>query len=98
MIGAGAVGLEFASTLPVVRRRRHGARGPARVSRRWRTRTVSKEVARAFRKRGIATAVGASVTSIVDDGTGATVTYQVGDAPDERDAPTSAWSRSAGAR
>ena len=80
VIGAGAVGLEFASLY-----RSFGADvtvlealpGLAPLE----DEAVSKEVARVFRKRGIATAVGASVTSIVDDGTGATVTYQVGDAP-----------------
>ena len=80
VIGAGAVGLEFASLY-----RSFGADVtvlealPALAP--LEDEAVSKEIARAFRKRGIATAVGASVTSIVDDGTGATVTYQLGDAP-----------------
>ena len=42
---------------------------------------VSKEVARAFRKRGITTAAGATVSSISENETDATVTYQVGDEP-----------------
>ena len=80
VIGAGAVGLEFASLY-----RSFGADVtvlealPALAP--LEDEAVSKEVARAFRKRGIVTAAGASVTSIVDDGTGATVTYQLGDAP-----------------
>ena len=80
VIGAGAVGLEFASMY-----RSFGAQvtviealprlAPLEDD------AISKEVARAFRKRGIDTAVGASVTSIVDEGAGTTVTYQLGDAP-----------------
>jgi len=80
VIGAGAVGLEFASLY-----RSFGADvtvlealpGLAPLE----DEAVSKEIARVFRKRGIVSATGASVTSIVDDGTGATVTYQVGDTP-----------------
>jgi dihydrolipoamide dehydrogenase len=37
---------------------------------------LSKQVARAFRKRGITTAAGASVTSIVEDGERVTVAYE----------------------
>jgi dihydrolipoamide dehydrogenase len=80
VIGAGAVGLEFASLY-----RSFGADVtvlealPALAP--LEDEALSKEVARAFRKRGIASAAGASVTSIVDDGSGATVTYQLGDAP-----------------
>ena len=80
VIGAGAVGLEFASIY-----RSFGAEvtliealprmAPLEDE------DVSKAVARAFRKRGIDTAVGASVTSIVDGGSDTTVTYQLGDAP-----------------
>jgi dihydrolipoamide dehydrogenase len=80
VIGAGAVGLEFASIY-----RSFGAEvtviealprlAPLEDE------DVSKGVSRAFRKRGIASAVGASVTSIVDGDTDTTVTYQLGDAP-----------------
>jgi dihydrolipoamide dehydrogenase len=79
VIGAGAVGLEFASLY-----RSFGADVtvlealPALAP--LEDEALSKEIARAFRKRGIASAAGASVTSIVDDGSGATVTYQLGDA------------------
>jgi len=78
VIGAGAVGLEFASMY-----RSFGAEvtviealprlAPLEDD------DLSKGIARAFRKRGIATAAGASVTSIVDGGTEATVSYQVGE-------------------
>ena len=80
VIGAGAVGLEFASLY-----RSFGAEvtvlealprlAPLEDE------EVSKEVARAFRKRGITTAAGATVSSITENETDATVTYQVGDAP-----------------
>jgi dihydrolipoamide dehydrogenase len=40
---------------------------------------VSKEIARALRKRGIAGSAGASVTGITDDGENVEVTYEVGD-------------------
>jgi dihydrolipoamide dehydrogenase len=74
VIGAGAVGLEFASMY-----RSFGAEvtmvealprlAPLEDD------DLSKALARAFRKRGIATAAGASVTSIVSSDTEATVTY-----------------------
>jgi len=80
VIGAGAVGLEFASMY-----RSFGAdvtviEALPRVAP-LEDEDVSKVLARAFRKRGIAMAVGASVTSIVDGGTDTTVTYQLGDTP-----------------
>ena len=75
VIGAGAVGLEFASMY-----RSFGAEvtliealprlAPLEDE------DLSKAVARAFRKRGITTAAGASVTSIVSTDTEATVTYE----------------------
>ncbi len=78
VIGAGAVGLEFASiyrsfgadvtlleALPVL--------APLEDA------EVSKEVARAFRKRGITSATGASVREITDTGDGVEVTYEAGD-------------------
>jgi dihydrolipoamide dehydrogenase len=80
VIGAGAVGLEFASIY-----RSFGAEvtiieALPRVAP-LEDEDMSKVLARAFRKRGIAMAVGASVTSIVDGGTDTTVTYQLGDTP-----------------
>jgi dihydrolipoamide dehydrogenase len=77
VIGAGAVGLEFASIY-----RSFGAEvtllealprlAPLEDD------EVSKEIGRAFRKRGIASAVGASVTEIADTGTTVDVTYEAG--------------------
>jgi dihydrolipoamide dehydrogenase len=79
VIGAGAVGLEFASLY-----RSFGAEvtllealprlAPLEDE------EVSKEVARAFRKRGIATAAGASVTKIADNGTTVDIAYDAGGA------------------
>jgi dihydrolipoamide dehydrogenase len=78
VIGAGAVGLEFASMY-----RSFGAEvtvlealprlAPLEDE------EVSKEIARAYRKRGIATTVGASVREVEDTGDGAEVTYDAGD-------------------
>ena len=75
VIGAGAVGLEFASmyrsfgadvtvveALPVL--------APLEDA------EVSKEIARAYRKRGITTAAGASVQGVKDTGEGVEVTYE----------------------
>ena len=75
VIGAGAVGLEFASmyrsfgadvtvveALPVL--------APLEDA------EVSKEIARAYRKRGITTAAGASVQAVKDTGEGVEVTYE----------------------
>jgi dihydrolipoamide dehydrogenase len=80
VIGAGAVGLEFASLY-----RSFGAEvtllealprlAPLEDE------DLSKQVARAFRKRGITTAAGATVSSITESETEATVAYQVGDDP-----------------
>ncbi len=80
VIGAGAVGLEFASIY-----RSFGAdvtliEALPRLAP-LEDEDVSTELARSFRKRGIATAVSATVTSIVDGAEDATVIYQVGDAP-----------------
>jgi dihydrolipoamide dehydrogenase len=74
VIGAGAVGLEFASMY-----RSLGA-GVTLVEALPRLAPledveVSKEIARAFRKRGIATAAGAAVRSVVDTGDAVEVTY-----------------------
>src|SRR5438093_8062967 len=77
VIGAGAVGLEFASLY-----RSFGADGtllealpdlaPLEDA------GVSKEIARAYRKRGIETAVNAVVEQIKETGEGAEVTYTAG--------------------
>jgi dihydrolipoamide dehydrogenase len=80
VIGAGAVGLEFASiyrsfgadvtvleALPVL--------APLEDA------EVSKEIARAYRKRGITTAAGASVQEVKDTGGGVEVTYEAGGKP-----------------
>jgi len=80
VIGAGAVGLEFASmyrsfgadvtvleALPVL--------APLEDA------EVSKEIARAYRKRGITTAAGASVQGVKDTGEGVEVTYEAAGKP-----------------
>jgi len=78
VIGAGAVGLEFASMY-----RSFGAEvtllealprlAPLEDE------DVSKEIARAFRKREIASEAGASVTSVSDTGDSVEVSYEAGD-------------------
>jgi dihydrolipoamide dehydrogenase len=80
VIGAGAVGLEFASIY-----RSFGAEvtliealprlAPLEDE------EVSKEIARAYRKRKIATVAGADVRGIVETDSGVEVTYAVGDTP-----------------
>jgi dihydrolipoamide dehydrogenase len=80
VIGAGAVGLEFASLY-----RSFGAEvtllealprlAPLEDE------EVSKEIARAYRRRGITTAAGVSVSAVVDTGDGVDVTYGTQDAP-----------------
>jgi len=80
VIGAGAVGLEFASLY-----RSFGAEvtlvealprlAPLEDD------EVSKEIARAYRKRGITTAAGASVQGVVDTGDAIEVTYDAGKGP-----------------
>jgi dihydrolipoamide dehydrogenase len=80
VIGAGAVGLEFASLY-----RSFGAEvtllealprlAPLEDE------EVSKEIARAYRRRGIATAAGVSVSAVVDTGDGVEVTYGAEHAP-----------------
>ena len=79
VIGAGAVGLEFASMY-----RSFGADvtvlealprlAPLEDD------EVSKEIARAFRKRGITTVAGASVRAVEDTGEAVEVTYEARDA------------------
>jgi dihydrolipoamide dehydrogenase len=80
VIGAGAVGLEFASLY-----RSFGAEvtllealprlAPLEDE------EVSKEIARAYRRRGITTAAGVSVSAVIDTGDGVDVTYGAGDEP-----------------
>jgi dihydrolipoamide dehydrogenase len=77
VIGAGAVGLEFASLY-----RSFGAdvtliEALPRLAP-LEDEEVSKEIARAFRKRGITSAAGASVKAIGDTGDRAEVTYDAG--------------------
>ena len=77
VIGAGAVGLEFASLY-----RSFGAE-VALIEALERLapledEDVSKEVARAFRKRGIASYAGATVQDVRGSGEGATVTFEAG--------------------
>jgi dihydrolipoamide dehydrogenase len=77
VIGAGAVGLEFASMY-----RSFGAEVtvlealPALAP--LEDEDLSKQIARAYRKRGISAAAGAAVTAIVEDGERVTVEYEVG--------------------
>ena len=77
VIGAGAVGLEFASIY-----RSFGAdvtlvEALPRLAP-LEDEEVSKEIAKAFRKRDIASTPAASVSGIIDTGTGAEVTYDAG--------------------
>jgi dihydrolipoamide dehydrogenase len=77
VIGAGAVGLEFASLY-----RSFGAdvtviEALPRVAP-LEDEQISKEVARAFRKRGITTVAGASVQRVSDTGDTVAVTYDAG--------------------
>lgn len=77
VIGAGAVGLEFASIY-----RSFGAdvtliEALPRLAP-LEDEHVSKELARAYRKRGILTAAGASVTQIKETGHGVEVSYEMG--------------------
>jgi dihydrolipoamide dehydrogenase len=77
VIGAGAVGLEFASMY-----RSFGAdvtviEALPRLAP-LEDEEVSKEIAKAFRKRGIASAAGASVQEVKDAGDHAEVTYEAG--------------------
>jgi len=75
VIGAGAVGLEFASIY-----RSFGAdvtliEALPRLAP-LEDEEISKEIARAYRKRGITTAAGAAVTSVIDTGDAVEVAYE----------------------
>jgi dihydrolipoamide dehydrogenase len=80
VIGAGAVGLEFASLY-----RSFGAEvtllEALPVLAPLEDEEVSKEIARAYRKRGITTVAGVNVTGIVDTGDAVEVTYGSGSEP-----------------
>ncbi|HEV3475809.1 MAG TPA: dihydrolipoyl dehydrogenase [Actinomycetota bacterium] len=77
VIGAGAVGLEFASLY-----RSFGAEvtlvEALDVLAPLEDQDISKEVARTFRKRGIAAHAGAKVQDVKESGKGVTVTFDVG--------------------
>lgn len=79
VIGAGAVGLEFASMYRSFGAEVTVVEALPRLAP-LEDEEVSKEIARSFRKRGITTAAGAMVRSIAEPGDRAEVTYDVGDA------------------
>ena len=74
VIGAGAVGLEFASLYRSLGAEVTVLEALPRIAP-LEDEEVSKELARAFRKRGIATTAGASVGAIDDTGSGASIVY-----------------------
>jgi dihydrolipoamide dehydrogenase len=76
VIGAGAVGLEFASMYRSLGSEVTLVEALPRMAP-LEDEEVSKEIARAYRKRGITSATGALVRSIVDTGDRADVTYEV---------------------
>ena len=78
VIGAGAVGLEFASLYRSLGAEVTLVEALPRLAP-LEDEEVSKEIARAFRKRGIVTAAGASVRSVHDTGESAEVTFTTGD-------------------
>jgi dihydrolipoamide dehydrogenase len=75
VIGAGAVGLEFASMYRSFGSDVTVIEALPRLAP-LEDEEVSKEIARAYRKRGIATAAGASVRAIRDTGDAAEVTFE----------------------
>lgn len=77
VIGAGAVGLEFASFYRSMGAEVTVVEALPRIAP-LEDEDLSKELARAFRKRGIATHAGASVTEIADAGDHAEVAFRVG--------------------
>jgi dihydrolipoamide dehydrogenase len=79
IIGAGAIGLEFASFYRSMGAEVTVVEALPRIAP-LEDEDVSKEVARAFRRRGIATHAGASVTGVRDAGDHAEVTFEVGGA------------------
>jgi dihydrolipoamide dehydrogenase len=77
VVGAGAVGLEFASFYRSMGADVTVLEGLDRIAP-LEDEDISKELARAYRKRGISTAAGVKVTGVEDAGDGATVTYEKG--------------------
>ena len=78
VIGAGAVGLEFASLYRSLGAEVTLLEALPRLAP-LEDEDVSKEIARAFRKRDIVTAAGASVSSVVDTGDTVEITYDAGE-------------------
>ena len=77
VIGAGAVGLEFASFYRSMGAEVTVVEALERVAP-LEDEDVSKELARAFRRRGITTAAGAKVSEVKESGDGVAVTYEAG--------------------
>jgi dihydrolipoamide dehydrogenase len=77
IIGAGAIGLEFASFYRSMGADVTVVEALPRIAP-LEDEDLSKELARAFRKRGIATHAGASVTEVKDRGEAVDVTFEVG--------------------
>jgi dihydrolipoyl dehydrogenase len=77
VVGAGAVGLEFASFYRSMGADVTVLEGLDRIAP-LEDEDISKELARAYRKRGISTTAGVKVTGVEDAGDGATVTYEKG--------------------
>jgi dihydrolipoamide dehydrogenase len=77
VIGAGAVGLEFASLYRSLGAEVTLLEALPRLAP-LEDEDASKEIARAFRKRGIVTAAGASVQSVVDTGDIVEIAYDAG--------------------
>jgi dihydrolipoamide dehydrogenase len=82
VIGAGAVGLEFASFYRSMEAEVTVIEALERVAP-LEDEDVSKELARAFRKRGITTAAGATVKDVKESGDGVAVSYEVGGKSEE---------------
>ena len=82
VIGAGAVGLEFASFYRSMGAEVTVIEALERVAP-LEDEDVSKELARAFRKRGITTAAGATVKDVKESGDGVAVSYEVGGKSEE---------------
>jgi dihydrolipoamide dehydrogenase len=77
VIGAGAVGLEFASFYRSMGAEVTVLEGLDRIAP-LEDEDISKELARAYRKRGISTTAGVKVTKVEDGSDGASVTYESG--------------------
>jgi len=77
IIGGGAIGLEFASFYRSMGAEVTLVEALPRIAP-LEDEDLSKEIARAYRKRGIATHAGASVSDVTDDGDAASVTFEAG--------------------